>query len=62
MKNFKIKNSNEISEGPKAARANKASINFMIFILIFVENCLSNVDIVNFSVSLRTDSNPADIN
>ena len=33
----------------------------MIFILIFVENCLL-FDAIHFSVWLRTGSNPADIN
>ena len=38
----KIKASFVIPEGPKA-RANKTGINFMIFILSFVENCLLNI-------------------
>ena len=39
MKNFKIKTSFESPDGPKA-RANKTNINNMIFILLFVENCV----------------------
>ncbi len=39
MKNFKIKTSFVSREGPKA-RADKTGINFMIFVLIFVENSL----------------------
>ena len=48
-------------EGPKA-RAFKTGINFIIFIFIFVENCLQYEAIYNFLVWLRTSSNPADIN
>ena len=44
----------------KNYKANKTSINFMIFILIFVENCLLFDAIHNFSVWLRTGSNPPD--
>ena len=44
------------------ARANKTSINIMIFILIFVENCLYFDAIHDFSVWLRTGSNPTDSN
>ena len=40
-------------EGPKA-RTNKTSINFMILILIFVENCLYYDAIHEFSVYLGT--------
>ena len=47
-------------EVPKA-RANDG-INFMIIILIFVKNCLWYDAIHNFSIWLRTASNPADIN
>ncbi len=54
MKNFKIKTSFVSREGPKA-RADKTGINFMIFILIFVENCLYFDAIHDFSVWLRTD-------
>ncbi len=39
MKKFKIKTSFVSRKGTKA-RADKTGINFMIFILIFVENCL----------------------
>ena len=45
-------------EGLKA-RTNKTVINFMIFIKIFVENCLLYYAIHEW---LRTGSNPADIN
>ena len=44
------------------AQANKTGIDFMIFILIFVENCLQYDAIHDFSVWLRTGSYPADIN
>ena len=44
------------------ARDNKAGIGFIIFILIFVENCLKYDAIHDFSVWLRTGSNSADIN
>ena len=57
----KIKTSFVIPSGPKSW-ANKSDINFMIFILISVENCLKYDAIHDFSVRLRTDSNPADIN
>ena len=43
-----------MAEGP--------SINFMIFIFLFVENCLYYDAIHDFPVWLRTDSNPPDIN
>ena len=39
MKNHNIKTSFVSHEGPNA-RANKTGINFMNFILTFVENCL----------------------
>ena len=42
--------------------ANITDINFMIFVLIFVENCLKYDAINDFSVWLRTGFNPADIN
>ena len=43
--------------------ANKTGINFMIFILSFVENCLLiQNDTCFFSVCLGTGSNPADTN
>ena len=41
--------------------ANKTDINFMIFISIFVENYLQYDAIHDFSVWMRTGSNPADI-
>ncbi len=44
------------------ARAKKNGINFMIFILIFVENCLYFEAIHDFSVWLKTASNPTDRN
>jgi len=61
MKNYKIKISFVSSKGPKA-RANKTSINFIIFISIFVKNCLLFDAIHDFSVWLRIGSNPVDIN
>ena len=61
MKNYKIKPSFVRPEGPKA-RANKTSINIMIFILIFVKNCLYSNDMNDFSVWLRRGSNPVNIN
>ena len=47
-------------KGPKS-RTNKTN-NFMIFILMFVENCLLYDAIYNFSVWPRISSNPSDIN
>ena len=44
------------------AQANKTGINLMIFILIFVENCLYYNAIHDFSVLLRTGSNLVDVN
>ena len=55
LKNWKIKTSIVSPERTKA-RANKTVINFMIFILIIVQNCH------DFSVWLRNGSNPPDIN
>ena len=49
MKKIKIETRMYSLEGPKA-RANKTGINFMIFILLFVENCLSFDAIHKFSV------------
>ncbi len=54
---FKIRTSFVSPERPKA-RANQTSINFMIFILIFVENCQKFNAIHDLSVWLRTGSNP----
>ena len=39
-----------------AARGRKTGINFMIFILLFVENCLLYNAMPDFSVLLRTIS------
>ena len=41
---------------------NKTEINFINSILIFVENCVLICALHDFSVGLRTGSNPADIN
>ena len=43
------------------ARANKTGINFMIFILSFVENCPEYVTNHDFLVCPRTGSKTADI-
>jgi len=40
----------------------KTGINFMIFILIFVENCLQFDAIQDFSFWLRTDPDQVDSN
>ena len=50
MKKYKIKISFVRPEGPKG-RANKTVIGFMIFILIFVENCLYQKFKVFFSMT-----------
>ena len=51
------------SPGVPKARAIKTGINFMAFILIFVENCNCNTTKnMFFLVWLRTGSHPADIN
>ena len=39
LKNYNINSNFDSLDGPKS-QANKAGINLMIFILIFVENCL----------------------
>ena len=52
MKKYKIKNSFESPERPRT-RVNKTGINFMIFILILVENCLQYDAIHDFSVWLE---------
>ena len=57
---YNIKTSFVSPDGPKA-RSNKTGIRFMIFILIFVENCLKYVVMHDFSVWLKTGSNLADI-
>ena len=48
-------------EGPKAG-ANRTDNNFMILILIFIENYWQFNAIHDLSVWLRTDSNPPDSN
>ena len=40
--------------------ANKTGINFLIFFLILVENCLKNEVIHDYSVWLRNGSNSLD--
>ena len=55
MKNSKIKTSFVRPKGPKA---NETGISLMIFILIFVGNCLYYVVTCDFPVRLRTGSNP----
>ncbi len=61
MKNYKIKTSCVSPEGLEA-RSKKNVINFMTFNLVFVENCLLFNAMQDFSVWLRTGSNPSDIN
>ncbi len=56
---LKLKTDKTSFVSPKA-RASKTGINLMIFILIFVENCLWFDAIYAFSVWLRTGPNPAD--
>ena len=58
MKNYKIETSFVSPDGPKAL-AYKTGINFMIFILMFVENCLSYDAIYDFLVWLIIVSDPA---
>ena len=58
MKNSKIKTSLVSPEGPKALITKLLSILF----LLFVENCLQYNAIHDFSVWLRTGSNPLAIN
>ena len=48
-------------KGPKD-RAYKTGINFMVFILVFVEKCLYYDTLKDFSVLMRNGSNPTDIN
>ena len=62
MKNYKIKISFFNPEGPKVRDKKVVPIHFMILILIFVENCLLFDAIHDFSVWLRTGSNPVDSN
>ena len=61
MKHQSIKTSFDNPEGPKAWD-NKTGIKLKIFILIFTENCLQYDAIHDFSLWLRTGSNPADSN
>ena len=56
MKNYEIETSFVDHEG-----ASKTGINFEIFILIFVKNCLYCDAINDFSVWLRTGNNRTDI-
>ena len=57
MKNYKMKTAFISAKGVKV-RSNKTGIDFMIFILIFVENCLENAK----HNLLKTDSDPAEKN
>ena len=59
-KDWKI---NSSFDGPEATKvgASKTGINFMISILLFVENCLWYDTIHGFSVWPRIGSNTADI-
>ncbi len=59
MKKYKIQTSFACQEGPEA-RTNKTGIDFIIFILLLVENYPLNNVIHDFSVWHRTGSNPAD--
>ena len=61
MKNQKIKTSFLNPEGTQAW-ANKTGNNFMPFISIFVENYLLYNAIDDFSLWLKTGSNPVGIN
>ena len=54
-KNYEI-NSSFVSLERSMAPANKTAINFMVFILIFKENCLYYDTIHDFSVLLKTIS------
>ena len=54
MKNYNIKTCFVSLKGPKAG-VNKTSIDSIIFMLIFGENCQKNDDIWAFSVWLRTE-------
>ena len=60
MINNRIKTSLIRSSEELKARPNKTGINFMIFILIFLKNCLQFDAKHNFW--LKTGPNPADIN
>ena len=59
MKNYKIKNSFVGPEGPKV-RTSKTGINFMIHILISIENCLKYDDTDDFNYGCEPV--PANIN
>ena len=59
MKNYKIKTIFVSLEGQNAL-ANQTDVNFIVLILIFVENCLYVIH--DFSVWLRTGSDPVNIN
>ncbi len=61
MKNYKNETSFVFPVGLKFL-VNKTDINIMIFTLIFVDNCLQFDAKNDFSVYMRTVSNPADIN
>ena len=61
LKIFKIKSSFVSPEGLKA-RVNKTCIKIMIFHCTIYRKCLSNDTIHDFSVGLRTGSNPAEMN
>ena len=61
IKNYLIKPSFVSPEG-LMAKAKNTNIIFMIFISIFVKNCLQYNVIHDFSVWPRTGSNLADIN
>ena len=61
MKNYKIRTSFVSRKEPKAL-GNKTGINFMIFTLIFVEKCLQDDSIHDFSLWLTTGSCPSSIN
>ena len=55
MKNYKINSIFVGPEGPKG-RSSKTGIDFIIFILLFVDNCVLDT-IHDFSVCLSTVSN-----
>ena len=61
MYNYTIKTRFFSHEMPKAL-SNKTGFNFLLYNIIFVENWIQYDAIYNFSVWLKTDSNPADIN
>ena len=61
MKNYENIKTSFVRLKEAKALGNKTGNNFMIFILIFMENCLLYDVIHDFSVWPRTSSNPADI-